>query len=223
MTPDVTTAALESNWIPDLNRYGLPKPPAWFLQAMWDQDAALVIIPSRQARKYILARRRERSLTIVKINDSLTLSDKTHARAKYLDGDMLEGLKLVGVDSLIGQNMHGTWDPGILARLKSRDMWAAEGGVDGYIRKIETEEFDRATKKRAALLDTIEQQAKDSWRSYQARTGQRNHHAKNAKVGNRPRSGSIAGSGSVVVVPSFVGVDGALPGDGKYLYPKTIA
>ena len=180
---ETSVAMSFGNWIPDINRYNLPKPPAWFLKRLWDQDSGLVIVPARTARKYLLARRRERSLAVPMIVENLkTAAVKKHQRVAYSDGDLLASLKLVSVDTIVG-NFHTGWTgaDAIIADLRDRDMWA-DGGVDAYIKRVEAKEEAARVKKRKQLLDDIDHRAADAYRSYKARTGQRNHTAKNVAV-----------------------------------------
>lgn len=197
---------LSANWIADVNRFNLPKPPAWFLKILWDQDAALVVLPSRQGRKYLIGRRRERSRVVAGIVQH-QVNENVHARVGHSDSALLEDHKLVKVDaitSLTGNMHNASWmtsSPEILKDLRDRDMWAA-GGADAYIAKLEAGEQARADQKRAALLDDIDHRAGDAWRSYQARTGQRNHRGRNtsATVITSPLSSGTAGSGSAFFV-----------------------
>lgn len=168
------------NWIPDVNRFALPTPPEWFLKAIWDLDAGLVLLPSRMQRKYVLARRRSASLAMKKIAD-MTMSSrlrKDTPATSYSDGDMLSEYSLVLVDSIrsrVGDVAQGSWmrsAPAILAELRARDMWA-NGGGEKYSDRLEAVEKEQEEKKRKALLDDIDHRARDAWRSYQARTGQR--------------------------------------------------
>lgn len=192
------SAADLGNYIADINRYHLPKPPAWWLQRMWDQDAALVVIPSRTRRVYLLTRRREMSLRVPFIQEkAIADSLRKHKGVAYSDSDMLLGHKLIGVDVISG-NYSGNWPEWLLLELKDRDMWSA-GGADAYIAKIEAQEEQVRLDKRAAFVDDIESRARDSWRSYQARTGQRNHTAKNAAVKKSSPSSRTAGSGRQVI------------------------
>lgn len=178
-----SSAALQSNWIPDTNPFRLPQPPSWFLKLLWDQDAGLVMLPSRQGRKYLLARRRERSQTMHRI----AINEKVHRRVPQSDGDMLESRHCVLVDtitSITGNAGTGSWmasAPGILQSLRNRDMWAA-GGADKYNDKLLADEALVADRERQRLLDDIDHRARDAWRSYQARTGRRNQHANNQAV-----------------------------------------
>lgn len=181
---DMPSVQSSRNWIPDVNRFGIPKPPDWFLKVLWDQDAALVLLPSRQSPKYILARRRDFSKIMAGIVRTLTSS---HRQAKYLDADMLESRNLVKVDAItsIRNNVFdASWmvsSPEIMKDLRDRDMWAA-GGADKYIEKIELQEQLERDQQRTKMLDDLDHRARDSWRSYQARTGRRNQHANGAAV-----------------------------------------
>lgn len=156
------------NWIPDSNRFGLPKPPGWFLQQMWDMDSALVILPSRIGQRYVLARRRELSLRVpLLVKTSAKLLDDTRGS----DGDMLAANNLVHVDT-IGGYVRGTWSSHLLQALKERDMWDA-GGADAYVDRLEAQEAAVAAQNDKTVLDNIDHRARDAWKSYQARTGAR--------------------------------------------------
>src|SRR6267142_447898 len=165
---------MSANWIPDINRFGVPKPPAWFLKALCDQDAALVILPSRCRRVYLLTRRRRLSLRGPALNAAKNnLLRDTRGSA----GDLLATHNLEMVGTITGY-MNGSWSPTILRDLKERDTGAA-GGADAYIARIEAAEAAALRKKRTDLLDSIDHRARDAYRSLQARTGQRNQHANN--------------------------------------------
>jgi hypothetical protein len=184
------------NWIEDSNRYKLPAPPQWFLKALWDQDSELVILPSRKKKCYILARRRDKSLRapmLVKVDNEL------QRKTRGSDADLLAVNKLVFVDHITGV-AGGTWSPVILQDLRDRDTW--KQGADKYNDSLLEQEKSAADKKRAKWLDDIDHRSKDAYRSYQARTGQRNKHAndnhhKGARV-YKQSSSSTAGSGIVI-------------------------
>lgn len=179
-----------TNWLEDTNPYLLPKPPDWWLQLLHDQDSALVVFPSRLGARYILARRRSASLKmpeLVKVDGNL-LRMTAHG-----DGDVLAVNNLVAVDTIV--NTSGNWTTAIFAQLRARDIWAAGGG-DAYADRLELGESSFVAKKRADMLDDIDQRAIDSYKSLQARTGQRNQRAgsgaaKIVHVGdlNRPLAG----------------------------------
>jgi hypothetical protein len=181
----ITDLTIETrNWQPDINRFNQPKPPSWFLKAMWDQDAALVILPSRTRENvYLIGRRRELSLRVpYLVKPPADLMKKS----RYSDSDMLAERKLVMVDVIKGNAHVGHWNPAMLQQLKDRDMWEA-GGADAFIEKMEAREKAADAAKRKTMIDDIDHRARDSWRSLQARTGQRNQHA-NSRHGQSPRA-----------------------------------
>jgi hypothetical protein len=179
---DLTTET--RNWIPDTNRYNLPKPPSWFLKALWDMDAALVLLPSRKRQNvYIIARRRELSLRVPFL--AKPTKDQLE-KSRGSDSDMLAARQLVFVDVIRGNPHSGVWNPAMLHELKQRDMWG-DGGVESFIAKIEEKEAAEQAAQRKTLLDNIDHRARDAWRSLQARTGQRNQHA-NSRHGQSPRA-----------------------------------
>lgn len=183
------------NWIPDNTRF--PKPPAWFLKQLWDFDDALVVLPSRSRRAYILARRRNltlRSPYFIKVDREMLRATRGN------DTDMLADNSLVFVDLISGVNMHGAWSPLIFDELRKRDIW--KDGADKYNDKLLAEEKSDAEKKRAKWLGDIDHRSRDAYRSYKARTGQRNQHAndnhKKAARVYKPSSSSTTGSGIVI-------------------------
>lgn len=177
----VASAAMTSNWIPDLNPHHLPKPPAWFLKILWDHDAGLVVLPSRQVRRYVLARRRERSKLVANVLERVE-QQSGPSLCSGSDAEMLKRYKLVKVDGIncVHGNYHAaswmTSTPGLLSDLRSRDMWAA-GGFEKYHAQLLADEKQAEDTKRAEMLDSIDHRARDAYRSYQARTGQRNQRA----------------------------------------------
>lgn len=159
------------NWLQDTNPYLLPMPPSWWLQLLHDQDAALVVFPSRLGPRYILARRRSATLgmpALVKVDNELL---KMTAGG---DGDVLASNNLVAVDTIV--NTSGNWTTAIFAQLRARDIWAAGGG-DAYTDRLDAADAAKVAATRAHFIDDIDQRAKDSYRSLQARTGQRNQRA----------------------------------------------
>jgi len=192
------------NWIADNSR--APGPPAWFLKAMWDMDAELVILPSRVRRAYVVARRRMKSATVPMLVKS---DNELQRKTRGTDADMLQEHNLIFIDWITG-NLHGNWSLNILADLKDRDTWAAGGG-EKYVDKLEAQEQKVAADRRTAMIDDLGHRAADAWRSLQARTGKRNQHSnafhkksrakvlKGGKLAPLPSS-STAGSGLSVQV-----------------------
>lgn len=189
-------ASVMVNYIEDVNRFKVPSPPQWFLKALWDHDSELVILPSRLKKVYLLARRRDKSLRVpmlVKIDNEL------QRKTRGSDADLMAIHNLVLVDTISGV-IGGTWSPMILKDLKDRDMWAK--GADKYNDTLLEQEKRVEDTKRAKWLGDIDHRSKDAYRSYQARTGQRNKHAndshhKGARV-YKSSSSSTAGSGLVI-------------------------
>lgn len=206
MTHIVTdTAATTLNWIPDVNKYRLAKPPDWFLKQMWDLDAALVILPSRNRQVYLLGRRRELSQRVPMLVEQFKKDTAADPRSKGLDADLIASSNLVMVDT-IGGNVRGSWSPLLLQALKERDMWGT-GGVDAYIAQMEAREQKAADLKRTQLLDDIDHRARDAWRSYQARTGERNQRGTGRKPGARVVKSSLSRPSSRTVTANGFSVD----------------
>jgi hypothetical protein len=184
------------NWVPDNMRF--PKPPDWFLKQLWDLDDALVVLPSRSRRAYILARRRNLSNRVpLLVKADYQLQKRTRGN----DADMLAEHNLVMVDVIQGTNMHGTWSPTIFADLRARDIWR-NGGAEKINQQLLESEAAERQRTRRKWLDDLDHRSRDAWRSYQARTGQRSKHAndshkKAARVYKSSSSGT-AGSGIVI-------------------------
>lgn len=160
------------NWIADTNRFGLAKPPDWWLQRLNDFDDQLVVIPSRQEAVYRVARRRQHSPGI----GTLALIDNQR------DTAMLARYGLVPVTTMIRYS--GAWDiDSMLQKLRDRDTWALSGGPGSgrtaqergarVADAIEAHEASLEQKERARQREDLDYRSRDAWRSYQARTGQR--------------------------------------------------
>lgn len=169
-----------ANWLPDTNTYLLPAPPAWWLQRLSDFDPQLVVFPSRLKRCYILARRRSQTLRrpeLVKLDGDLLKSTAGG------DGQVLAQNDLVYVESIIG---NGVFTAKIFSQLRARDTWRI-GGAEKYADLLDEIDHKQEVTTRANWLEDTEHRAKDAYRSYQARTGQRNQHA-NARGGKAPKA-----------------------------------
>lgn len=180
------------NFLSSSNPFNLPPPPAWWLMALRDFDAALVVFPSVMRRVYILGRRRgysnvQRLAPLVKLNNDLL---KLTAGS---DGEVMAAHNLVYVDQIIGW---GIWTNAIFNILRERDTWAA-GGAEKYADKLDAQEDAERLARHAARNDDFEHRANDAWRSLQARTGQRNHHAKNSGLRVRGFAAPAVGGKSI--------------------------
>ena len=137
-------------------------PPGWFLQALHDYDADLVVLPSRMRPfAYVIARRLRNKRWDMAAVDSTTQPDTKMC--------MLHGLIPVCL-----MFKHGpTWSAEIiLAKLRARDLWA-HGGPDKVANLLEEQEAAEKAKIQADIRADMWDRSGDAWRSYQARTGQR--------------------------------------------------
>jgi hypothetical protein len=141
-------------------------PPTYWLQRLFDFDNMLVVFPSFvRPYAYVLARRRQRSagLTDKAIDSTLTHPDTKAALAR--------GLVPVTLIFRTGT----TWSiDNILASLRARDVWA-HGGPDKFADTLDAADERDKQKIKADIRDDMWTRSGDAWRSYQARTGQRNH------------------------------------------------
>lgn len=166
-----------NNWIPDDNRWSLESPPDGFLAELHNFDSALVIIPSRMSKRYLLTRRRQYTRG---------LGDVAMVDNKHPDTNMCYGHGLLPIIHL---NFGGSWTTGTLfAQLRARDTWQITGGPTSQIRdageKLEAlanavDDADTAAeqKQNRDLRDKFYHMGRDAWRSMQARIGTRNKRA----------------------------------------------
>jgi len=152
-----------TNYLPDLNRFALAGPPAWFLKKLWEFDSSLVIIPSRQTCVYRLAQRRPLKLPDKMVNESLF---------KESDTKMLASYGLIPVTSIIPTI---EWaDPYIFLELERRAPHRM-GGADKAIEAVEQQEQKNELLKRAKTDEMLNYLAKDAWGMYNKNLGTRSH------------------------------------------------
>lgn len=170
------------NWIPDVNRFNLERPPHDFLVALKNFDDMLVIIPSRKDKKYLITRRR---FYTQGLGDAAMLDNK------HPDTNMLYAHGLLPIAHLKWHKTMGvgSWTTETLfAQLRARDTWAITGGPTAVIKdageKLERlanmlDDADAAqeAKRRKNLWDDFYHRGRDAWRSMQARIGTRNKRA----------------------------------------------
>jgi hypothetical protein len=172
-----------------MNRFGLEKPPDWWLQKLHDFDSMLVVIPSRQQPLYRIARRRQFSKGL----GTGALLDNSR------DTAMLAHYALVPVTTMIRYAQ--AWDAdSVIQKLKDRDTWALSGGpmsgrsaqerADRVANAIEAHEQEQDKRTREGMRADLDYRSRDAWRSYQARTGQRSRPTTQDGTRNRPSSGS---------------------------------
>lgn len=158
--------AVESlrNWNPDGRN--IDAPPAYFLQRLYDFDAMLVLMPSRETPDaYVLGRRKQwgKGLTEAAIDAVYTKPDTKMA--------ILNGTVPV---CMVYKPVSGSWSPdGLLAKLRARDLWTM-GGADAVADMLEEQEAAEKKATQKAIRDDIYNRSGAAWRSYQARTGQSN-------------------------------------------------
>lgn len=147
-----------TNYIEDINPFKLAGPPQWFLRLLWDFDASLVIVPSRQTCVYRLAQRRKLNLPSHIVNDALF---------KESDTKMLATYGLIPVTSIMAT---ATWSPFMIQELHNRAPHR-QGGAEAVNRRIETQDAIEDARI-AALNDSITTHyAKEGWKSYRKRIG----------------------------------------------------
>ena len=188
-----------TNWITDGNS-GAEVPPPYFLQRIWDQDAMLVVMPSRKTPgAYVIARRKQwgPGITEAAIDEQFPNPDTKMC--------VLHGCVPVCLMFKTGTS----WDADpIIRSLQARDLWA-HGGPDKVADMLEQQEEDAKAKIAADTRDDIYNRSGDAWRSYQARTGastikhnetRKAQPRKGRRIYSNSPSGSTAGSGSGQVV-----------------------
>lgn len=167
------------NWIADDNRFNLEVPPDGFLTALFGFDPALVIIPSRFSKRYLLTRRR--------IN-SAGLGDVAMLNNRHPDTNMLYAHGLLPISHL---NFSGAWVTDTLFKqLRERDTWAITGGPTSRLVNpgeslekladfVEAKDASHEQQEQRGLRDKFHHMGRDAWRSMQARLGARNKRASN--------------------------------------------
>lgn len=191
------------NWIEDINRFGLSRPPIWWLNRLFDFDAELVLIPSRQQALYRLARRKKYSRGI----GALAVIDP------HADTAMMVQYGLIPVTTMI--RYADSWDiDSLLQKLRDRDQWAISGGPSSgksleergekVAQHIEAHEAKQARTLKQEIRTDMDYRSRDAWRSYQARTGQRNRHARNSgvRVKSIPQPSGSTGQQGIVLATS---------------------
>ncbi len=150
------------NWIAD-NRNAEP-PPAYFLQRLYDFDALLVLMPSRDVPgAYVLGRRKQFGKGLTE-QGLAGVYAKADTRMAIING-------AVPV-CMVMKPISGSWSPDPLIRtLMARDLWA-HGGADKVADMLEAQEDAEKAALKASIRDDMWNRAGAQWRSYQARTGQ---------------------------------------------------
>ena len=177
------------NYQEDRNPFHLAGPPNWFLHQLWDFDASLAIVPSRQGFYYRLAQRRPLELPEKVVNDVLK---------EQADTAMLASYGLVPVTTILATANWG--NPLIFVELARRAPWRM-GGAEQYEKAVigqeRQERLDAAIQQDAELTD----RAKDGWRYYNKKIGTRSHIFDVVPVG-KPKAKTPATP--ALIVPSTI-------------------
>jgi len=188
---------LGSNYIAD-NAFA-EVPPPYFLQRLYDQDAMLVVIPSRNVPSaYVIARKKQwgPGLTEAAID------------AVYAKPDTKMCVKYGCVPVCLMYKTGTSWNPDpIIRTLQARDMWA-HGGPEKVADLLEEQEAAAKIKTQKEIRDDLWNRSGDAWRSYQHRTGQTSIQSR-GEIKLKPRkerrpkqtvpSGSTAESGATII------------------------
>jgi hypothetical protein len=187
------------NWNPDGRN--IDAPPAYFLQRLYDFDAMLVLMPSReQPGAYVLGRRKQwgPGLTEAAIDAVYTKADTKMC--------ILNGCVPV---CMVFKPTSGSWNPdALLMKLAARDIWA-HGGADKVADMLEAQEDAEKARNAAAIRDDIYNRSGDAWRSYQARTGQSTikfHDRHPSKKQVSPATGEVAAPNTTAGARSTAGL-----------------
>lgn len=151
------------NYIVDINPFSLAGPPKWWLSQLWDFDASLVVIPSRQGFYYRLTQRRKPNLSANIVNDALFKESDTKMLARY---------SLVPVTTILAT---ANWsNPYLFEELRNRAPWRL-GGAEKVTKEIEDQELKAEFDKRMQTDDMLTDVSKDAWKLYQKKIGLRSH------------------------------------------------
>lgn len=176
-----------TNYIPDLNRFKLAGPPVWWLSKLHEFDDSLVVVPSRQDCVYRLAQRRPLNLPAHVVNDALFNASDTRMLASY---------SLVPVTSILAT---ANWsNPFLFQELANRAPWR-QGGAEQVEKRLLQWEREEEIKTHQAIDQRNTTIAKDGWKVYQAKTGQRRFiDSTKTKAWQRPLTKSKGG----ILLPS---------------------
>src|SRR3990167_1033824 len=147
------------NYIRDHNPFHLAGPPRWWLRQLWDFDASLVVIPSRQGFYYRLAQRRKLNLPEHITNNALF---------KESDTKMLASYSLVPVTTILATANWG--NPLLFQELAERAPWR-QGGAEKVLNVIESHEAAKRDAIDKTIASNTTDAAKDGWKLYRKKIG----------------------------------------------------
>lgn len=152
-----------SNYIPDQNVWQLAGPPKWFLLKLWEFDASLVIVPSRQSCVYRLAQRRKPNLSTRIVNDTLFKESDTRMLASY---------NLVPVTSILPT---ANWsNPYLFVELANRAPWR-HGGAEKVADMLDARDDADRARTQHGVDEHLTYLGRDAWKLYNKKIGTRSH------------------------------------------------
>jgi hypothetical protein len=152
------------NYIVDANPFKLAGPPDYWLQALWDFDQSLVVMPSKMGFYYRIGQRRPPSHTLKMVEEM---------RKEDADAIMMAKHRLVPVTTLLST---ANWSqfPMHMEMLRQRAPWRM-GGADEVNRRLEQQEREDEIAKQARIDQNLTDTAKDAWGLYLKKIGVRSH------------------------------------------------
>ncbi len=176
------------NYIVDVNPFKLAGPPEWFKRSLWEFDASLVIVPSRQGFYYRLGQRRQLKLPERVVNDVLK---------EQADTRMLASHSLVPVTTILATVNWG--NPIIFEELRRRAPWRM-GGAQKFTEMVEDQDKKEYLEKQEQQEEHLDYLAKDAWKFYNKKIGLRSH-----LWSPKTKSSSPASSGHGLILPNGLG------------------
>lgn len=161
-----------ANWYPDLNRFSLPAPSAWWLQLLRDYDDQLVVLPSRMELVYRLTRR---------VRAEARLGLKAMIVHEHPDTVMMIQYGVVPVAALTQWSVQSDK---IIRDLMARDTWRvfgkpildahdAQRAADMVTARLDAGERARQREDDRRASDMVDAAGSDAFRSLQQRKGER--------------------------------------------------
>ena len=180
------------NWIPDQNPYQLSKPPTWWLTELLAFDMDLRILPSREQPYYRLLRLTRRGPGVLRLAmpqqlERASPSPDTLMAWQYQAVPVTtiypQGLGitqvLAGGKIKIANNVRAeTFTRQQFVDLRARDTWAV-GGSKRAADLLDQRDRDSDQHRRDKSQSDTRHAARDMYRSYSSRTGERLSQTKN--------------------------------------------
>lgn len=152
------------NYIVDTNPFKLAGPPDYWLQALWDFDPSLVVMPSKMGFLYRIGQRRPPSHTVKLVEEM---------RKEDADALMMAKHRLVPVTTLLAT---ANWSqfPMHMEMLRQRAPWRM-GGAEVVNQRLEQQDMDEELAKKAKVDEHLTGLSKDAWGLYLKKIGVRSH------------------------------------------------